>query len=168
MKDVYFQILDFEGKMPDINKFQDFGYVQDMLQKTKELFEKIGQPNGEDHIRRCGIDVDHQKENSGGFHMRITNYPVQGSKTSYIYYNKFEEVSIDTWNRAHEEAHAVCHLGLRSELERRISSSNLSDLYEEDFCDQAGLYVLKRKGIKPHPSTLIPYADRTSGNGKCS
>ena len=168
MKEVYFNMLDFEGKMPDINEFQDLGYVPELLVKTKELFDKLGQPNGEDHIRQCGIDVDLLKSNFGGFHMRITNYPVDGSKTSWIYYNQFDDESIDIWNRAHEEAHATCHLGLRSELEKKIGSPNLSDLYEEDFCDQAGLYVLKRRGIEPHPNILIPYADRKAANGNNS
>ncbi len=157
MKDVYFHMLGFEGKIPDIYEFQDLGYVPDLLAKTRELFDKLGLPNGEDYIRQCGIDVDLLKTNSSGFNMRITNYPVDGSKTSWIYYNQFDDESIDIWNRAHEEAHAACHLGLRSELEKRIGIPNLSDLYEEDFCDQAGLYVLEKKGIEPNPIILIPY-----------
>lgn len=161
MKDVYFQILDFEGRMPKINEFQDFGYVPQLLDKTKELFRKLGQPDDEEYIKQCGIDVDLQRENYGGFHMRITNYPVDNSKTSYIYYNKFNDKSINLWNRAHEEAHAVCHIGLKGKLEKRMGLPNLEcGLWEEDFCDQAGLYALRQKDIEPHPSILIPYTDR--------
>lgn len=150
-------MLNFKGKIHDIDEFQDFGYVPELLDKTKELFERLGKPNGEEHIRRCGINVDYLKANSAGFSMIITNYPENGSRTSWIYYNKFDDESINIGVRAHEEAHAICHFGLRSEIEKRIDSPNLSDLNEEDFCKQAGIYAMRRKGIKPDTYSMFRF-----------
>lgn len=160
MKNLYFETLNFEGKVRDIDEFVDFGYVPNLLAQTKKLFRKLEEPDTITHFRSINLNVAILKHNRGGFHLRITNYPEKHSKTSWIYYTRVEDRALDIWNRAHEETHAVCHLGLRAELERKVNMPGLSNLYEEDFCDQAGLYVLRKRDIQPHPGCLIPYLDR--------
>jgi len=166
MKAVYFEMLDFQGKIADNEGFEDFGYVPDLLEKTRELFARNGLPNeDEDIIKLLGREPFYQilVPNDGGYHLRLSN-AVGEARHSWIYYNKFSDEASDIFMRAHEETHAVCHLGLRGELEQRIGLPTLSDLWEEDFCDQAGLYAVRKKGIEPHPDNLIPYAERLAGN----
>lgn len=150
-------MLNFEGKISDLDEFRDIGYVPNLFAKTQEVFKELERPITEDYIRQCGIDLD--LKTTGGLHLRIMD-PTDNSKLSLIFYNQFDDLSIDIWSRAHEEAHAASHLGLRDKLEKRIGGLNLSNLDEEDFCDQAGLYALRQKNIKPHPNILIPTKTR--------
>ena len=162
MKDVYFRMLDIRAAIQDKYEFQDLGYVPNLLTKTRELFARIRRPNEERDIEQQGIDVVHLRANSGGLFLEVEDYPAHGSVSLWIFYNRFSDVATNFSNRAHEEAHAACTLGLRGELEQRIGTPQLSSLNEEDFCDQAGLYALRLREITPHPNLLLPYAERVA------
>jgi len=145
MKGVYFQMLDFKGKMPDNYSFTDAGYTSNLMEEAKEFLQNNGYESTEKALEELGFPMVTLRTNSGGLHIAVNN--VEG-RESHIFYNQLFPESADFFNRAHEEAHAASNLGLRRDLERMIGVQNLERLSEEDFCDQAGIYVLRKKGLE--------------------
>lgn len=157
MKDVYFQMLDFERKIPDNYSFSDMGYTDSLMDKAKEVIENMGYEPTEKILEELGFPIIILRHNRGGIHISTTR--ADGGKHSFIFYNRFPEAK-DIHNRAHEETHAISNLGLRKDLEKMIGVSNLEQLCEEDFCDQAGIYILRKKSIEIPPDLIISYEKR--------
>jgi len=166
MKPIYFKALGFASAIPDNYFFHDCGYVKSLIDQTRKLLSEIGQPSDNDFLMRCNISPSRLSLGNGGFHLHTLNFPTTGSRTSWIYYNPLANLSLDIHNRAHEETHAACRLGLKEQLIEKIAQEDIArkqvlrGLAEEDFCDQAGLWVIKTKQIEPNPGIFISYNDR--------
>jgi len=158
MKDIYFEMLDFEGRVPDNYSFTDLGYTTSLVDKAKEFIQMRGYEPTEKVLEEKGFPLVVLQHNSGGFHIGMKRD--DGGKESFIFYNQLLPETGDIHTRAHEEAHAVSNLGLRKDLERMMGISNPEWLCEEDFCDQAGLYVLRKKGFAVPLELTILYEEK--------
>jgi|GEM_PF-3460584 len=148
MHNVYFRALDFETKMSYKKEFIDFGYLKNISQGTKDLLIMYGGTLPGLKNGKIELNLNSLKLTMGEtlrLHTEYLNKP--GGKAAWIYYVNMQNEVFNLIIRAHEEAHAICYLGHRKSLEKRINEPNLNILAEEDFCDQAGLYVIKKKGL---------------------
>ena len=161
MKQIYFQMLDFEGRVPNNHSFIDAGYTSSLMDKAKEFVKDfLGYEPTEKVLEELGYPMVALRYNRGGLHISRNNW--WGRKLSYIFYNQISPESNNIITRAHEEAHAASNLGLRRDLERMIGIPNLEQLCEEHFCNQAGLYALRKRDIEI-PQSLVDLADSISG-----
>lgn len=151
-------MLDFKGRIPDSYHFEDRGYVENLLESAKTVFEDLGFGADEDNMLSLGIDVPMLKYGFGGHHL-FMNAIDGSSKYSWIYYTKSAEEGEDIWARAHEETHAVCNMGLRNSLEAHLDGPRFNGCGEE-FCDAVSLHILSKKGIRLPELLLIPYYNR--------
>jgi hypothetical protein len=158
MKKVYFEMLDFEAIIPDSYSFIDKGYTPSLMDRAKDWLKEMGCDPTEKALADMGFQMETLRYNSGGIFIG-TKTP-DGRKASTIFYNHLAPEADDIYNRAHEETHAAEYLDLREDLENMMGTSGLEQLCEEDFCDQAGFYVLKRKGIEIPELLKIPYEKR--------
>ena len=148
MKDIYFEILDFEGKIPDNYCYTDLGYTDNLLETTRELYKKQGLPNDNEYLKKAGAPLTN---NPGGRH--VVFFYENGIST-FVYYTHFSNFPLEIFNRAHEESHAVITLGLKEELKKKMNLSFLANLSKENFCDKAGLSAIKNKGLKLPPGLI--------------
>jgi len=163
MKTLNFNILEFEAQVEDNHDFRDMGYSNDLLKKAKEFNQEFGLPSDDESLMALGFKpffsgfcFHHFDKKTGIYHSRI------------VYTPDFFKVR-DLSCRAHEEAHAVCFHGLRPKLTKEMLASGYklrSRLSEEDFCGQAGLWVLNKRGLEPEPFMLIPYKIRFEAAAK--
>jgi len=156
-KEVYFQILMFEGKVPVTCTFFDKGYTISLEESTRQCLRTYGIDPTDQALEALGIPMIVLKHNQGGLFIPVSM--TNGRKDGIIFYNQLYPSPNDIFNRAHEEAHAAVFLGLGKGLERLLGSS-YNSLHEEDFCDSAGRHALHIRGIDVPSECATPYEER--------
>jgi len=143
MKPVYFEILDFESKIPDNYYYEDLGYTNNLLEKTKEIYKNLGLPNDNAFLKKRGAVIEHIR---GG---RNILFDLENDGLlDCMFYTPFSNLAVEIHTRGHEEAHAIQHFGLEKELRKKLDLSCLTKLSCEFFCDRAGLVAVKKRRLK--------------------
>ncbi len=157
MKDAYFQILDFEGRISSNDVYHDLGFTDNLIETVQEILQNSGHKTDMETIEKLGFPMTVLRHNQGGLHI---GSETNESRQAIIFYNHQSPEVAEIKTRAHEESHAVCYLGLRKDLEKMVDVAGIGKFCEEDFCDQMGFYVLRKKGIEIPDDLLIPYNER--------
>lgn len=157
MKTIKFEALQMDGRVPDNYRYGDFGFVKDVRLGLRELFKMAGQQFDDEYLKQSITNPEYTGEEkilgvTTGFY-----YPDKDILVVCITYTKTGCPLSNLFIRGHEEGHAVCKLGLRSQLEdligepisERYKRMPVEELPEETFCNEAGLYTLKVRGINP-------------------
>ncbi len=169
MKKVKFNVINFKRNIPDNYHFFDRGYVNTLKEGVKSFLDELKLPSDDESIKKYGLENDTEEMSVRGTCLTIKDYPFEGSKIAATMYLQEEKGEDSIHYKAHEEGHAVCHLGLRSELEEEIENSeemkksaliktlknthsNISELDEELFCELVGEYALRNYKIDPAPA----------------
>jgi hypothetical protein len=168
MKTVYFETLGLEGKIPDNYDYIDLGQVDSLFDTIKKVHIERGLPTYNAFFIEKEYPMHLFRLNQGGIHFTHFKSDGKGGIQSIIFYSKFAREAENIKTRAHEETHAICHLGLldlRKEIKRRIRTLETPSIIsryidEEQICDLSGIYVLKERGIEIPSDLLLSYEAR--------
>jgi len=161
--------------LPETSHYHDLGPTTNRYEKLKSILIEIWELKDNSYadskiidsqIKSLYSEAHFLKISKGGFHLGVRGHPAPGHRSSFVFYNNLkhksltENQALNVWNQAHEEAHAAIFLGAKRDLETLVGCEILNCESEEEFCDKAAIYALKKWGCELPEDAMIPYEER--------